>query len=139
MMEGGPPSLNLPTLANIWDVTLLAAHSLELFLLDITAAIVVQDGENLLHVLGGLLGKATHLEELLGAEAIWCCRRRESRVRDKMIMISIYRNNPLFSCSKHIMSNIIKVLHTFRDMVLSVMSPSCPNSQNGYAEASEFL
>lgn len=49
----------------------LAAHSLELFLLNKTAGIVVQDPENLLHVLGALLGEATQLEELLGAEGVW--------------------------------------------------------------------
>lgn len=53
-------------------------NSLELFLLDKTAAIVVQDGEGLLHILGALLGEATSLEELLGAEGVWCWRRTEN-------------------------------------------------------------
>lgn len=46
--------------------------SLELFLLDVAAPVVVQDGKDLLDVLGALVGEATHLEELLGAEAVWC-------------------------------------------------------------------
>lgn len=46
--------------------------SLELLLLDVAAAVVVEDGEDCLDVLGALLGEATHLEELLGAEAVWC-------------------------------------------------------------------
>lgn len=44
--------------------------SLELFLLDVAAVVIVQDGEDLLDVLGALLGEATHLEELLGAETV---------------------------------------------------------------------
>lgn len=47
--------------------------SLELFFLNVAAAIIVQDGEDLLDILGALLGEATHLEEPLGAEAVWCC------------------------------------------------------------------
>lgn len=60
----------------------MTAHSLELFLLNEATAIVVQDRENRLHVLGALLGKATHVEELLGAEGVWCWWGIESRVRN---------------------------------------------------------
>lgn len=49
----------------------LVADSLELFLLNKPTVIVVQHGENLLHVLGALLDKATNLEKLLGAEGVW--------------------------------------------------------------------
>lgn len=45
--------------------------SLELLLLDVATVVVVQDDEDLLDVLGALLGEATHLEELLGAEGVW--------------------------------------------------------------------
>lgn len=46
--------------------------SLELLLLDVAVVVSVHNGEDLLDVLGALLGEATHLEELLGAEAVWC-------------------------------------------------------------------
>lgn len=46
--------------------------SLQLLLLDEAAVVVVQDGEDLLDVLGALFGEAALLEERLGAEAVLC-------------------------------------------------------------------
>jgi len=57
-------------------VSYLAAHSLELFLLNKTTAIVVQDPENLLHILRALLGEATHLEKLFWAEGVRSWRQK---------------------------------------------------------------
>lgn len=67
-------------------------HSLEFFLLDETAAIVVQDGKDLLHLLGALLDEATHLEELLRAEGVWCWRRTEGGIRNTTSSIQSSKN-----------------------------------------------
>lgn len=63
-------------------------HSLELFFLDVATAIVVQDAKDLLHFLGALVGEATYLEELLGAEGVRCCireQRVESETQEKAL------------------------------------------------------
>lgn len=52
-------------------------HSLELLFLDVATAIIIQDAKDLLHFLGALVGEATSLEELLGAEGVRCCKREQ--------------------------------------------------------------
>lgn len=58
-------------------------HSLEFLFLDVATVIIIQDAKDLLHFLGALVGEATSLEELLGAEGVRCCKEgAKSRVRN---------------------------------------------------------
>lgn len=50
----------------------LTTHSLEFVLLNKPTGIIVQDPENLLHLLGAFFGESTNLEKLLRAEGVWC-------------------------------------------------------------------
>lgn len=65
--------------------------SLELFLLNVAAAVVVQDGKDLLDILGALLGEATHLEELLGAEAVRGCTQQQESHQQPIMSASMWR------------------------------------------------